>query len=108
MAHPTRIMYVEKKSGLGGGPAWIGRVHFSKTGRTIYYRGLTLRRKPGKTWSGGNYVDVDTGDAYWVSGVHKDGQDRHPVEWQGPVEVDPDVLDEYKAMVRPEVAAKIR
>src|SRR5438067_304490 len=42
-----RIMYVELKSGFNdNGPAWIGRVRFSKSGRTIYYRGRTLRRNP--------------------------------------------------------------
>ena len=30
-------MYIELKSGhYNTGPAWIGRVAFSKTGRTIY------------------------------------------------------------------------
>ena len=31
------IMYLERKDGLSG-PAWIGRVHRSKSGRTLYYR----------------------------------------------------------------------
>ncbi len=36
----SRIMYVELKSGYGdNGPAWIGRVTFSNTRRTLYYRG---------------------------------------------------------------------
>jgi len=30
--------------------------------------------------SGGNYVDWETGEAFWVSGVKKNGQDRH---WAG-------------------------
>src|SRR5258708_3206194 len=30
--------------------------------------------------SGGNYVDMETGESFWVSGVKKDGQDRH---WAG-------------------------
>jgi hypothetical protein len=41
----TRIMYVELKTGHNdNGPAWIGRVGFSKTGQTIYYREKSLRR----------------------------------------------------------------
>jgi hypothetical protein len=30
--------------------------------------------------SGGNFVDVQTGDSYWVSGVKRNGEDRH---WAG-------------------------
>lgn len=91
-------MYVELKTGFSDdGPAWIGRVRFSKTGRTIYYRGRTLQRKG---WGGGpgNHVDVDTGEEFWVSGVKKDGSDRH---WagRGPVHVDDDVRDEYEQLV---------
>lgn len=34
-----RIMYIEDKSDGLSGPARIGRVPFSKTGRTLYYAG---------------------------------------------------------------------
>ncbi|MDQ6920604.1 MAG: hypothetical protein M3170_03265 [Candidatus Dormibacteraeota bacterium] len=104
MAHVERIMYVELKSDQGDrGPAWIGRVRTSKTGRTIYYRGLTLKRHQGVS---GNHVDVATGDEYWVSGVKKDGSDRH---WAGggPVEVDWDVLEEYLAYLEPGARARL-
>jgi hypothetical protein len=71
-------MYVELKSGYhDNGPAWIGRVAFSKTGRTIYYRGKSLRRIPG----GGifaNHRDIETGEEYWVSGVKKNGEVTPP------------------------------
>ena len=30
--------------------------------------------------SGGNYVDMATGESFWVSGVKKNGEDRH---WAG-------------------------
>ena len=53
-----RVMYVELRSGHNY-DAWIGRVSFSKTGRTIYCRGRTLQRKP---YGGGpgNHFDVET------------------------------------------------
>ena len=105
MAHTERIMYVELKSHQSdSGPGWIGRVRFSKTGLTLYYRGLTLARQQGVS---GNHVDLATGDEYWVSGVKRDGTDRH---WAGggPVQVDPDVLDEYLQMVEPPVAARVQ
>ncbi len=51
-------MYIELNTGYGDtGPARIGRVTFSKTGRTIYYRNLKLRRiKRGGI--GSNYYDL--------------------------------------------------
>lgn len=30
--------------------------------------------------AGGNYIDMETGESFWISGVKKDGQDRH---WAG-------------------------
>jgi hypothetical protein len=103
MAHTERIMYVELKSGDDHGPAWIGRVRYSKTGRTVSYRGRTLVRRQGAS---GNHVDETTGEEFWISGVKKDGTDRH---WAGggPVAIDSDVLDEYLEMVTPTVRAKI-
>jgi hypothetical protein len=92
-------MYLELKSGYSdNGPAWIGRVRFSKTGTTIYYRDLTLRRISGGGIRG-NYFDIETGEEYWVSGVKKNGEDRH---WagSGPVEIDADVRDEYRDLLK--------
>ena len=61
-------MYVELKSGYAdNGPAWITRVRFSKTGRTVYAKGRTLRRVRGGIE--GNHIDVETGEEFWVSGV---------------------------------------
>ncbi len=36
-----RVMYVELKS--DSNPAWIGWVEFSKSGRSVYYRGRRLQ-----------------------------------------------------------------
>lgn len=95
----TRVMYIELKSGHGdSGPARIGRVSFSKTGQTVYYRGKTFQRAKGGGISG-NFFDVDSGEEYWISGVKKDRSDRH---WagSGPVEIDDDVREEYLALIR--------
>src|ERR1700680_3967363 len=43
----TRIMYVENKSGSLNGPARIGRVMFSKTGKSISYGGRTFQSLKG-------------------------------------------------------------
>ncbi|MCW9024711.1 MAG: hypothetical protein OQK73_08500 [Gammaproteobacteria bacterium] len=46
-----RVMYVENKDGdIDGVDARIGWVTFSKSGRSVYYRGKTLKRAKG----GGN------------------------------------------------------
>ena len=92
-----RIMYVELKDGHGDrGPARIGRVRFSRTGVTVYYRDLELQRCRGIA---GNYRDAATGEEYWVSGCKRNGQDRH---WAGggPVFVDEDVRAEYWTEIR--------
>lgn len=39
-----RIMYIENKVDRLEGPGRIGRVQFSKTGKSIYYGGRTLER----------------------------------------------------------------
>ncbi len=94
----TRIMYIELKSGHSdNGFACIGRVSFSKTGRSLYYHRKRFQRIAGGGVSG-NYFDVDTGDEYWISGVKRDRRDRH---WagSGPVVIDEDVREEYFALV---------
>ena len=71
-----RIMYIENKSaqpqGQKGvvGPARIGRVTFSKTGKSLYYRGKTFRSLKGAGFKA-NYYDVDTHEQYWISGPKK-------------------------------------
>jgi hypothetical protein len=77
------LRYIELKSGHSdNGPAWIGYVTPSKTGRTIYFNGRALGKLKGQRRgeSGGNFVDMETGQSFWVSGVKKNGQDRH---WAG-------------------------
>lgn len=95
----SRILYVEKKSGHSDdGPAWVGRVRFSRSGRTLYCRDLKLQRiRGGGAFS--NYFDVPTGDEYWVSGIKKNGADRH---WagHGAVHVDEDVEEEYRQILQ--------
>jgi hypothetical protein len=95
----TRILYIECKSGEGHrGNARIGRVTFSKTGRTIRYDGLELRSLKGTGYSA-NHIDDATGLQYWVSGPKKNGKDRH---WAGggPVRIDEDVAEEYCRTIR--------
>lgn len=93
-------MYIESKATGLTGEARIGRVSFSKTGRTLYYRGRAFQSLRGSGFKA-NYYDVATGEEYWISGPRKDGADRlygEPV----PVEIDEDVREEYWTHIRNE------
>jgi hypothetical protein len=79
-----RNMYVEQKSDGNRwlddrGPAEIGEVTFSQTGKTIYFKGKSFERIKGGGVAG-NYRCVETGDEYWITGVKKRGTNRH---WAG-------------------------
>ena len=94
-----QLMYVELKSGYADdGPAWIGWVRYSKSGRSVYYGGRMLQRLSGGGVAGGNHFDAETGEEFWVSGVKKDRHDRHPAG-SGPVLVDDDAAEEYARIV---------
>ncbi len=94
----SRIMYVESKSGGLTGPARIGRVTFSKSGATLYYRGKSFRSLKGDGFKS-NYYDVETGDHYWISGPRRDGQDALYATHVMPV-IDEDVREEYLRDIR--------
>jgi hypothetical protein len=93
-----RIMYVENKSELSGGEARIGRVTFSKTGKSVYSAGRAFQTLAGDGFKA-NYFDVETGEEYWLSGPRKDGADRLYGE-RVPVHVDADVREEYWTKIR--------
>ena len=96
------LRYIELKSGHSdNGPAWIAYVEQSKTGRTLYFNGRGLMKLKGqrRDASGGNYIDMETGESFWVSGVKKNGQDRH---WagSGKVLVEAAAVAEYLATIK--------
>jgi len=97
----SQIMYLELKTGYNdNGPAWIGKVKYSKSGQTVYFNGRALKRIGGQGIAG-NQRDYETGDEYWISGVKKDGNDRH---WagSGKTKIDQKVVDEYLELVSKE------
>ena len=89
-------MYIEDKSNGIVGDARIGRVTFSKTGRSLYYDGMTFQSLNGQGFKS-NYFDIETGDEYWISGCKKDGTDAL---YSTNVEIDDDVWDEYWTEIR--------
>ncbi len=93
-----RVMYVECKDGdIDGADARIGWVRYSKTGRSVYYRGLTLSAIGGRGGAG-NFIDAETGTEYWVSGIKKRGSNLHPAESGKKVVVDEDARAAYEAI----------
>ena len=88
------IRYIEMKPGLAG-PARIGRVQFSQTRKTIYYRDLKLQSLKGGYKA--NYYDVKSGLRYWISNCKRDGNDTL---YPGVVEVDDDAREEYWTTIR--------
>jgi hypothetical protein len=91
------LRYIELKAGSGGGgPAWIARVQLSRSKSTVYFNGRALKRAKGGGVAG-NYFDLETGEEYWVSGVKKNGKDRH---WAGSgiVLVEASAVQEYLAL----------
>ena len=91
------IRYIESKGDSLQGPARIGRVTFTKSGKGIYYQGREFYRI---NRFKANYAEVGTGEPFWISGPRRDGQDR----LYGPsallVEIDDDVREEYWRRIR--------
>ena len=93
----SRIMYIEDKSlGLVGN-ARIGRVYFSKTKSTLYYKGLRFRSLKGRGFKA-NYFEINTGAEFWISGPRKDLNDRLYGGNDGVV-IDDDVREEYLKLI---------
>jgi hypothetical protein len=90
-------MYIEDKSTGLVGPSRIGRVTFSKTGRTIYYGGKEFRSLKGGYKA--NYYEVESGDRFWITGPKRDGSDALYATHVAP-QIDEDVREEYWREIR--------
>ncbi|WP_341904735.1 hypothetical protein [Fluviicola taffensis] len=92
------IKYIELKSGFSdNGPAWIAEVEFSKSGQTVYFNDMALKKLK-NTGINSNHFDIETGDEYWISGVKRNGQDRH---WAGggKIMLDEEIVADYLKLV---------
>jgi hypothetical protein len=96
MAYRSEIMWIERKTDGLVGPARIGRVTFSKSGRSRRYGEQTFQSLDGKGFKA-NYVDLATGERSWISGCHTDGKDAL---YSTTVEIDEDVRQEYWTTIR--------
>ena len=99
----SRIMYVELKDTGLIGPARIGRVYFSRTGKTLYYSGKAFQSF--KCGYKANFFDVESREEYWISGPRRDGLDRLNVS-NLPVNIDDDVREEYWIDIRKQPESK--
>lgn len=96
----SQIMYVAR-IGPGGQTesARIGRVSFSKSGRTLYYAGRTFAGE-GRPW----YREEATGEQFVIQHARADGLDGSEGRKRGsfPAEIDGDVREEYWTRIRRE------
>ena len=98
----SRLLYIEHKTAQNHqGEAWIGEATFSKSGQTIYFNNQAFKKITGGGVKG-NYYDLETGDEYWISGVKKNGQDRHRAGG-GKIKIDARIIDAYLSIVDVEI-----
>jgi hypothetical protein len=95
----SRIMYIEDKSGGLTGPCRIGRVVYSKSGATLTYAGRSFRSLKGAGYTA-NYVDLESGEAFWISGPRRDGADGLYGRITEAADVDEDVAEAYWRDIR--------
>ncbi len=94
----SRIMYIELKGDDGlEGAARIGRLYLSKSGKTLYYKGWRFQSLKGLGFKS-NYINLESGDYFWISGPRKDQNDRL-YGGNKDVVVDEDVRAEYEKMI---------
>jgi len=94
----SEIKYIELTTkGNHNGPAWIGLVSFSKSGKTLYFDGKAFQRV-GSSRTSGNFYDIETGEEYWISGVKKNMNDRH-IFGSGKIFVEKRILNDYLKIV---------
>lgn len=90
------LMYIELKTGYSdNGPAWIGYVKTSKTRKTIYFNNHAFQKNIG---SYSNYIDIESGEEYWISGLKKKESNRH---WagHGKIMIDRRAVKEYLSLI---------
>ena len=90
------LMYIELKTGYSDdGPAWIGYVKTSKSKKTIYFNDHAFQKLVGGC---SNYVDIENGDEYLISGLKKRESNRH---WagRGKIAIDRRAIKKYLELI---------
>lgn len=92
----NNLMYIELKMGYSDDdPAWIGYVKTSKSKKTIYFNDHAFQKNIGNY---ANYIDIENGDKYWISGLKKEESNRH---WagHGKIMIDRRAVNEYLFLI---------
>ena len=90
------LMYIELKTGYSDdGPAWIGYVKTSKSKKTIYFNNHAFQKYNGNY---SNYIDIENGDEYWISGLKKKESNRH-WDGHGKIMIDCRAVKEYLSLI---------
>jgi hypothetical protein len=92
----AELIYVEMTTDTSHtGPAWIGYGFFNRTRKTVYFNGRILGRGRSVV---GNYVDIQSGEEFWISGIKKNGENRH---WAGfgKIIIDNSAIDDYLKII---------
>lgn len=122
--YPPRIMYIEQKTwnmsywsdAYNPSSAWIGRVTFSRSGKTIYYKDKAFvrlykggisgnhagyNREAYEAWQNSGETGFIPGylGEFWISGPKKNGKDSH-YEVVPKIYIDEDVREEYWRDIR--------
>lgn len=90
------LMYIELKTGYSDdGPAWIGYVRTLKSKKTVYFNDHAFQKSIGGY---SNYIDIENGDEYWISGLKKRESNRH---WagHGKIAIDRRAVSEYLELI---------
>jgi hypothetical protein len=86
----SEIKYIELKTGYNDdGPAWIGVVEYSKSGKSMYFNDHCFLGN-----GHGLCTDCESGQSYWISGIKRNGQDRH---WAGTgkIQIEKNIINTY-------------
>lgn len=87
------LKYIELKTGYAdNGSAWIGYVEYSKSGKTVHFNDKAF----GGNGHGG-CRDIESGETYWITGIKKDGNNRHQFG-NGIIQIEESALEEYEAI----------
>jgi hypothetical protein len=87
------LKYIELKTGYSDdGPAWIGYVEYSKSGKTVYFNDKAF----GGNGHGG-CSDIETGEIYWITGIKRNGSNRHQFGG-GAIQIDETAINEYELL----------
>jgi hypothetical protein len=71
-------------------------VTLKNRGKSLHYQGQRFISLNGRGFKS-NYLNLENGEKYWISGCHQDGVDAL---YSTTVEIDEDVREEYWAKIR--------